>query len=93
MDESLIPPQLRRIRTRKGLTLGGVSSRCGLSEQHLSKIESGGRRGTQLLSIERIAACLGYRLVLVPEHLETSVRAYVNSNGRTFGVQGGDSNA
>lgn len=83
--ESLIPHTLRRARNQRRLTLAGVSSKSGLSVQHISKIESGGARGTHLLSIEKLAKALGFTLVLVPVHLAPEVRRFVNSNGRVFG--------
>lgn len=86
MSQSFIPPQLRRIRNRRGMTLANVSTRTGMSVQHLSKIEGGDGRGTQLLSIEKVAASLGYTLVLVPSDLAPAVRGFINSNGRVFGV-------
>jgi len=83
--ESLIPSAIRRARNERRLTLAGLSSRSGLSVQHISKIEGGGGRGTHLLSIEKLARALGFTLVLVPSHLAPDVRRYINSNGRIFG--------
>lgn len=86
MDESLIPSALRRVRTGRGLTLDGMSSRCGLSAQHISKIETGKGRKTQLQSIEKLASSLNMTLMLIPDHLAAEVRSYIQTRGRTFGV-------
>lgn len=91
--ESTIPSDLRRSRQRRGYTLVGAGARSGLSPQHLSKVESGGDRGTQLATIEKMAAALEMTLVLVPDHLVVEVRRFINSRGRTFGVHAGEEEA
>lgn len=85
MDESLIPSALRRARIGRELTLEGMSSRSGLSAQHISKIETGKGRRTGLGTIERLAESLNMTLMLIPDHLAADVRTYIQSRGRTFG--------
>lgn len=84
MDDSLIPSALRRARTSRGLTLDSMSSRCGLSAQHISKIETGRGRRTHLHSIEQLAGGLNLTLMLIPDYLAAEVRAFLQSRGRSF---------
>ncbi len=81
--DSLIPIQLRIARNRRRMTLQRLSIDTGMSVQHLSQIETGGARGTQLMSIERIARTMGLSLMLVPEHLETEVASFIRAKGRS----------
>lgn len=57
----MLGKKLRNVRRRKGSTLKEVAAQSGLSEGHLSKIETG-KAIPSLPVLHRIAGCLGLNL-------------------------------
>jgi transcriptional regulator with XRE-family HTH domain len=80
---SFIPSTIRRYRNQRRLTLENISGIAGMSEQHLSEIESS-KRDPRLSSIERIDDAMELTVMLVPEHMAPEIRRYVASKGRVF---------
>jgi transcriptional regulator with XRE-family HTH domain len=87
--ETLIPAFLRRQRNQRRLTLEMLSTKVGMSPQHLSEIESG-KRDPRLSSIERMAEAMGMTVLIVPDSMAPDVRRYVANNGRIYTTQAGN---
>ena len=71
-----VGPRLRRLRTRRGLTITGVAQTTGISKSTLSRLETGGRRPTLELLL---ALSHAYRvpldaLVAAPEEGDPRIR-------------------
>ena len=81
-----VGPRLRRVRTRRRLTLAGVSGSTGISKSTLSRLETGQRRPTLELPL---ALSHAYRvplddLVAAPEEGDPRVRLKASQvKGRT----------
>jgi transcriptional regulator with XRE-family HTH domain len=86
--DTLILNALRRHRHQRRLTLEMLSTKVGMSPQHISEIESG-KRDPRLSSIERMAEAMGLTVLLVPEIMAPEVRRYIATNGRTYTTQVG----
>ena len=71
-----IGPRLRRIRTRRGLTLTGVAESTGISKSTLSRLETGGRRPTLelLLALSHAYRVALDDLVAAPEEGDPRIR-------------------
>lgn len=57
--------EVRRSRKRAGLTQAALARRVGISQQHLSLIESA-PEGVQLRTIARVLSALGLTLAVLP---------------------------
>jgi transcriptional regulator with XRE-family HTH domain len=88
--DTLILNALRRHRHQRRLTLEMLSTKVGMSPQHISEIESG-KRDPRLSSIERMAEAMGLTVLLVPETMapEVRLRRYIANNGRSYTTQAG----
>lgn len=51
--------RLRRIRVEAGLSIYALAAKCGISRQHLGRLESGKRQPT-LVAAKKIAHALGH---------------------------------
>lgn len=80
---SLIPSSLRRNRNMHKKSLSTVSGLAGMSPQHLSDVESG-KVDARISTIERIAAVLGFTVMLVPRDKVSQVRRYLATDGRAY---------
>ena len=89
--DTLIPSFLRRQRNQRRLTLEMLSSKVGMSPQHLSEIESG-KRDPRLSSIERMAEAMEMTVLIVPDSMAPDLRRYVANNGRMYSTQAGQTN-
>jgi transcriptional regulator with XRE-family HTH domain len=77
---------LRAARERTGLTQRDLSSRIGVPQSHISKIESGGT-DLRLSSLIELARALDYELVLVPRKLLPTVEAIVRNASSTLSAE------
>lgn len=59
--------ELKQAREAAGLTLADVSSRCGIDQPALSRLENGHNTNPTLDTLWRYAAAVGRRLVLTTE--------------------------
>jgi transcriptional regulator with XRE-family HTH domain len=64
--------QLKESRRAAGLTLADVSSRCGIDQPALCRLENGHTRNPTLDTLWRYAAAVGRRLVLSVEEIEST---------------------
>jgi transcriptional regulator with XRE-family HTH domain len=53
---------VRRLRKQRGLTQGALARRAGLTQPHISAIESGARANPTGIVIKRLARALGVPL-------------------------------
>jgi transcriptional regulator with XRE-family HTH domain len=90
--DTLILNALRRHRHQRRLTLEMLSTKVGMSPQHISEIESG-KRDPRLSSIERMAEAMGLTVLLVPEKMAPEVRRNIANNGRTYTTRAGKTSA
>jgi transcriptional regulator with XRE-family HTH domain len=65
---------LKTARKKKGLSQRALSTKIGVPQSHLSKIESG-RVDIQLSSLIQLARILDLELMLVPKKLVAAVNA------------------
>ena len=83
---------MRRQRNQRRLTLEMLSAKVGMSQQHLSEIESG-KRDPRLSSIERMAEAMGMTVLIVPDAMAPDLRRYVANNGRFYTTHAGQAAA
>jgi transcriptional regulator with XRE-family HTH domain len=71
-----VGPRLRRLRTRRRLTLTGVAQSTGISKSTLSRLETGGRRPTLelLLALSHVYRVPLNDLVAAPEEGDPRLR-------------------
>lgn len=73
----MVGDQVRAVRTQRGLTVGALAEKCGLSKGLISQVENG-KTSPSITTLERIAAGLGVPaayLLLRPEQRVQVVRA------------------
>ena len=59
--------RIKQLRIEKGLTLGQLAEKVGLSESHLSRVEAGAR-GVKLSKLGALAKVLGVPMIeLMPQ--------------------------
>lgn len=80
---SLLPSSLRRYRNLQKQSLATVSGVAGISIQHLSEIESN-KCDPRLSTIEKVASGLSLSVMLVPLHMESKIRRYIEAGGRSY---------
>jgi transcriptional regulator with XRE-family HTH domain len=74
--------QVRKAREAAGLSQRALSERAGLTQSHISQIESG-KMEPGLASFIDLTRALGLEVVLVPRKLVTAVTGMVRSQSST----------
>jgi transcriptional regulator with XRE-family HTH domain len=64
MASARLGEQIRRLRTREGLSQQALADRAGLSRIYIAKLEAGERISPSLPVLERIAKALGARVLV-----------------------------
>jgi len=68
--------KIKQAREAAGLTLAGVSRRCGIDQPALSRLENGHNKNPTLDTLWRYAAAIGRRLILTTEAIRDTRPAH-----------------